>query len=266
MYTWILATAALIWLSTTFVISKAASSSNLYSLCFNTISFQPDLIHFITLPGKYYFASTKHDLRQTWHLRSLIFSKTNNDGFGIFGCVLHQPHFFTIEKNISREFILPSSIPARGTLHCFQFLPNSCLGIKKKVFLHFMNSRLFFFFFSKLCFFYLFIIPIIISLIIIIIITIIDNGIIIIIIYVEGSHTPTSKILLCIHHTWLTPNLTLTLPREGGRVNANSVFLASCTPLSGIRVRVCKMEEDIRIPIFFYIWLPRPVFNWRVLL
>ena len=35
-------------------------------------------------------------------------------------------------KTISRKLILPSSISARGTLHCSQFLRNSCLGINKK--------------------------------------------------------------------------------------------------------------------------------------
>ena len=74
------ATAALIWLSKLLLTSKTESAWNVYSICFNKTYFWPDLSNSITLFYKRYcFVSTKPDLRQTWHLRSLETSDTDSE-------------------------------------------------------------------------------------------------------------------------------------------------------------------------------------------
>ena len=100
--------------------------------------------------------------------------------------------FFTKEKTISREFILPSSISARGTLHCSQLLQNNCLGINR---IHFLTVSEFASFpdCSKLWIVYFNIIAISIIMVILIIMIII-NMIIIIIVCIYPSDASNTNI------------------------------------------------------------------------
>jgi hypothetical protein len=78
-----------------------------------------------------------------------VFPKLNMMNFAIVGCFfLRQSHFTKKGIAIFRKFIPPSSISARGTLHCPKLLQSSCLtseepGFSKSATLPYQNRDLY---------------------------------------------------------------------------------------------------------------------------